>query len=355
VVDLPTRGLARGVRLATLPAGYLGRRAVSVGRRLGGEPAELLAKQVQARTAEQLFTVLGDLKGGAMKAGQWLSAMEPALPEQLAGPYGEALTRLQEGAPALPIKVIHAVLAEELGPRWRKRFRDFDDIPAAAASIGQVHRAVWHDGRTVAVKVQYPGAGAALNTDLRQLDRLVPLLRVAAPGVDARQLFSQLREHVQGETDYKQEASAQGDFAEALRDDPDFLVPAVVAVTDRLLVSDWVGGTPVATVARSGTQPQRDRAGTLLARFLLSSPVRVHRCMETPIQGTSDCSTTVAWRSWTSGRPWLCRMPGRPGSVTCCALAGTGTAPRSTRSALPLAWSPPGRSRPISSWTFSLP
>lgn len=285
MVDLPTRGLARGVRLATLPASYLGRRAVSVGRRLGGQPAELLAEQVQARTAEQLFTVLGDLKGGAMKAGQWLSAMEPALPEQLAGPYGEALTRLQEAAPALPTKVIHTVLAEELGPHWRKQFREFHDVPAAAASIGQVHRAVWRDGRTVAVKVQYPGAGAALNTDLRQLDRLVPLLRVAAPGVEARQLFSQLREHVQGETEYKQEAAAQSDFAEALRDDPDFMVPAVVAVTDRLLVSDWIGGTPVAEVARSGDQPQRDHVGTLLSRFLLSSPIRVRRLHGDPHPG----------------------------------------------------------------------
>ena len=285
MVDLPTRGLARGVRLAALPAGYLGRRVVSVGRRLGGQPAELLAEQVQARTAEQLFTVLGDLKGGAMKVGQWLSAMEPALPEHLAGPYGEALTRLQEAAPALPTKVIHTVLAEELGTHWRKQFREFHDVPAAAASIGQVHRAVWRDGRTVAVKVQYPGAGAALNTDLRQLDRLVPLLRVAAPGVEARQLFSQLREHVLTETDYEQEAAAQSDFAEALRDDPDFMVPAVVAVTDRLLVSNWVDGTPVAEVARFGNQPQRDHVGTLLARFLLSSPVRVRRLHGDPHPG----------------------------------------------------------------------
>jgi predicted unusual protein kinase regulating ubiquinone biosynthesis (AarF/ABC1/UbiB family) len=285
MVDLPTRGIARAARLAALPAGYVGRRAVGIGRRVGGAPAELLAEQVQARTAEQLFTVLGDLKGGAMKVGQWLSAMEPALPEQMAGAYGEALTRLQEAAPALPIRALEPVLAEELGEDWRSAFQHFDEEPTAAASVGQVHRARWRDGRDVAVKVQYPGAGAALATDLRQLDRLVPVVRVAAPGVDARQLFSQLRQHVQAETDYLQEARAQNEFRAGLADDPDFVVPGVVTATPRVLVSGWLDGTPVAQVARTGSHAQRDRAGLLLSRFLLSSPVRVGRLHGDPHPG----------------------------------------------------------------------
>jgi predicted unusual protein kinase regulating ubiquinone biosynthesis (AarF/ABC1/UbiB family) len=103
--------------------------------------------------------------------------------------------------------------------------------------------------------------------------------------VEARQLFSQLRAHVLAETDYHQEASAQGDFSRALRDDPDFVVPAVVAVTDRVLVSDWVDGTPVLEVSRSGTPSERDRVGALLARFLLSSPVRVGRLHGDPHPG----------------------------------------------------------------------
>ncbi len=112
--DLPTRGLVRGARLAALPAAFVGRRAVGLGRRLGGRPAELVAAEVQARTAEQLFAVLGELKGGAMKVGQWMSAMEAALPEQLAGPYGEALTRLQEAAPPMPMRTVHRVLTEDV-------------------------------------------------------------------------------------------------------------------------------------------------------------------------------------------------------------------------------------------------
>src|SRR4051812_46591846 len=159
--DLPTRAVVRGARLAAIPANFMGRRAVSLGRRVGGRPAEALAEEVQARTAEQLFTVLGELKGGAMKVGQWLSAMEAALPENLSESYGAALTRLQEAAPAMPVRSVHQVLARELGHDWRQQFREFDDKPAAAASIGQVHRAIWQDGRVVAVKVQYPGAGDA--------------------------------------------------------------------------------------------------------------------------------------------------------------------------------------------------
>jgi predicted unusual protein kinase regulating ubiquinone biosynthesis (AarF/ABC1/UbiB family) len=285
VVDLPTGGAARAARLATLPAAYLGRRALSVGRRLGGQPAELLAEQVQARTAEQLFMVLGDLKGGAMKVGQWLSAMEPALPEQLAGAYAETLTRLQEAAPALPFRALERVLTADLGTRWRARFGEFEEEPVAAASVGQVHRARWKDGRRVAVKVQYPGAGAALTTDLRQLDRLVPLVRAAAPGVEARELFTRLREHVQAETDYEQEAEAQQAFAEEFAGDPDFTVPGVLLATGRVLVSDWLDGTAVSQVARSGSPEQRDRVGLLLTRFLASSPVRVGRLHGDPHPG----------------------------------------------------------------------
>ena len=113
MADLPTRGLVRGARLAAVPASFVGRRAIGLGRRGGGRPAEMVASEVQARTAEQLFAVLGDLKGGAMKVGQWLSAMEAAMPEQLAGPYGEALTRLQDAAPAMPVSVTWPPAARE--------------------------------------------------------------------------------------------------------------------------------------------------------------------------------------------------------------------------------------------------
>jgi predicted unusual protein kinase regulating ubiquinone biosynthesis (AarF/ABC1/UbiB family) len=142
VTDIPRRAVTRTAKLAALPIGLAGRAALGLGKRVTGLASEVISTEIQQRTAEHLFSVLGQLKGGAMKFGQALSVFEAALPEELAGPYRQALTRLQEAAPPLPAASVHKVLAEQLGPQWRRRFVDFDDTPAAAASIGQVNRAV---------------------------------------------------------------------------------------------------------------------------------------------------------------------------------------------------------------------
>src|SRR5690606_4700399 len=147
VTDLPRRAFARSAKLATLPLGIAGRATLGLGKRLGGRPAEAVSAELQQRTADQVFRVLGELKGGAMKFGQALSVFEAALPEDLVSPYRATLTKLQEAAPPMRAERVHDVLAEELGSDWRDQFREFGDVPAAAASIGQVHRGVWHDGR----------------------------------------------------------------------------------------------------------------------------------------------------------------------------------------------------------------
>ncbi len=282
----PTRSrLARTARLAALPAAYLGRTAVGLGKRIGGRPAEIVAAQVQQRTAEQLFATLGHLKGGAMKMGQALSAMESALPEQLAGPYRDTLARLQEAAPAMPVARVHEQLATSLGPDWRTLFRAFDDRPAAAASIGQVHRATWSDGTPVAVKVQYPGAAEALVADLGMLQGLSPIVRAAAPHLDVRDLFTELRDRFVEEVDYRREADAQTAFADAYRDDPDIVVPDVLTVHGEVLVTRWIDGTPLSRVITDGSQHDRDRCGELLVRLFASGPVRAHRLHGDPHAG----------------------------------------------------------------------
>lgn len=272
--DLPRKAVTRTAKLAALPLGFAGRATWGLGKRIGGRSAEIVAREVQQRTADQLFKVLGELKGGAMKLGQALSVFESALPEDVAGPYRAALTKLQEAAPPMPTRTVHGVLAERLGEHWQDLFVEFEDRPAAAASIGQVHRAVWHDGRDVAVKVQYPGAGDALLSDLTQLGRFARLLGPLVPGMDIKPLITELRDRVSEELDYALEARAQSEHAAEFADDPDVVIPGVVHQCEQVLVTEWMEGTPLSEVIADGTPEQRNRAGQLLARFLFSGPAR---------------------------------------------------------------------------------
>ena len=274
VTDIPRRAVSRTAKLASLPLGLAGRAALGLGKRVTGTAADMVSAEIQQRTAEQLFSVLGQLKGGAMKFGQALSVFEAALPEHLTGPYRAALTKLQEAAPPMPAASVRKVLAEEFGPRWKRRFAEFDDQPAAAASIGQVHRAVYHNGTPVAVKVQYPGAGPALVSDLNQLSRLANLFRVLQPGLDIKPLLNELRARVTEELDYTLEAATQKAMAKAFAGDDEIYVPKVLAGTDRVLVTAWVDGTPLADVIAHGSEEQRDLAGLRMSTLHFSAPAR---------------------------------------------------------------------------------
>ena len=260
--------------MAALPVSYAGRTALGFGKRVGGKSAEAVTAELQQRTAEQMFKVLGELKGGAMKVGQALSVFEAALPEEFAAPYRATLTRLQDAAPPLAASSIHKILSEELGEDWRSRFAEFNDVPAAAASIGQVHKATWHDGRVVAVKVQYPGADKALMADLNQIARMGKMFAAWIPGIEIKPLIDELRDRVAEELDYLRESANQRTYAAAFEGDPDFLIPHVLAAAPHVIITEWVDGTPLSVIINEGTQEQRDLAGTLLERFLLCGPAR---------------------------------------------------------------------------------
>jgi predicted unusual protein kinase regulating ubiquinone biosynthesis (AarF/ABC1/UbiB family) len=181
-----------------------------------------------------------------------------------------------------------------------------------------VHRAVWHDGRGVAVKVQYPGAGDALLSDLGQLSRFARLLGPLVPGVDIKPLITELRDRVSEELDYGLEAQAQRVHAEEFADDPDVLVPHVVHQCEQVLVSEWIDGIPLSEVIADGTQEQRDRAGQLLARFLFSGPARTGLLHADPHpgnfrllpSGTEGTGSEETWRLGVLDFGTVDRLPG---------------------------------------------
>ena len=193
-------------------------------------PAETVLTEIQQRTAEQLFRTLGELKGGAMKFGQALSVLEAALPEEMAGPYREQLTRLQDAAPPMPTQTVRDQLEQALGPDWKEQLVWLDGGPTAAASIGQVHKGRWHDGREVAVKVQYPGAGEALMSDLRQLARLGRTIGAAGARASTSSRWSRrCRPGPSTSSTTSSRPRRSTPSPRRSRGDPDIVVPDVVA------------------------------------------------------------------------------------------------------------------------------
>jgi predicted unusual protein kinase regulating ubiquinone biosynthesis (AarF/ABC1/UbiB family) len=264
---LPTGAFGRTGRLALLPLRHAARTAASRLSQAG-------ADQIAARTAEQVFATLGELKGGAVKLGQAMSVFEAALPEEVAAPYRSALRRLTDAAPAMPAEVARRVVAADLaaayGPGWQDRLVAFDDIPAAAASIGQVHRGQWRtDGGQVvrvAVKVQYPGVGQALRSDLRQA-RLLVRVMARLTRLNVSGLADELAGRIVEELDYVREGRVQAEVAAAFthhlpkelaaaraagaHEPPgrtSVTVPAVYAATPRVLITRWLDGAPLSAL-----------------------------------------------------------------------------------------------------------
>jgi len=275
VADIKRGRVSRNAKLAGLGAGLAGRAALGLGKRLTGKSKDEVNAELMDKAAQQLFQVLGELKGGAMKVGQALSVMEAAVPEQYGKPYREALTKLQKDAPPLPASRVHRVLDQQLGTRWRDRFRSFDDRPVASASIGQVHKAIWSDGREVAVKIQYPGADEALRADLKTMQRMVGILKQLSPGADVEGVVEELIERTEMELDYRLEADHQRAFAKAYRDHPHFAVPQVIASAPKVVIAEWIDGIPMSQIIRDGTQEQRDVMATRLTELTYDAPSRL--------------------------------------------------------------------------------
>jgi len=276
-MPLQTSGARRSLAIAGLPVRAVGRATgVGVARVLRrGDPAAAAAR-ARSATAADTRAVLGTLKGGALKVGQLLSTVDALFPADPEGSWQHALRALQEDNPGLPFEEVRPVLEAELGPRWSDRLGDLDERPAAAASLGQVHRGTWADGTPVAVKVQYPGVAEAVSADVRALALALRATSVVARGLAMPPLVAELRTRLGEELDYVLEGEHQQRFAAHYgQDDPEIVVPPVLLATRRVLVTRWLDGTPLAVVGDRGSAAQRDTAGALYQRFFLTSPARV--------------------------------------------------------------------------------
>src|SRR5436309_4498211 len=274
--DLPKGRVRRSARVGTVigtqGARYAGTRAANVARSKERAVEALDARHLEA--AERMVDVLGTMKGAAMKIGQLASFIDTEfIPEEYRELYQDKLSTLRSEAPAMPWKKVKSVLEDEWeGEPVEELFEDFEHDAAAAASIGQVHRAVLPDGRKVAVKVQYPGIAEALRADLQNAQMLMRMAKALAPGLDARAAANELKERVLEELDYEYEAQNQRTFARAYRGHPFIYVPDVVTrlSRSRVLVSEWVDGMGFEEV-KELPQDEKDRFGEIVYRFCFGS------------------------------------------------------------------------------------
>jgi len=282
--EIRSSRLRRAASMTGAAAGVAAREAAARAMLIGGRDSEASrqrASRQQLKSAESLVKILGSMRGAAMKVGQTLSAVDLGLvPEEIRPQFQEILAALQHDAEPISFRSIRKVIEEDLGEKLSAVFADFDEEPLAAASIGQVHRAVLHDdGREVAVKVQYPGIAEAIQADMQNLRLSLKLLSVIAPGIDTGAIAQEIRERIFQELDYELEAANQHAMARAYRDHPFIVVPDVVSelCRERVLVSELVDGRRFGAV-RDASAEERNRWGEILIRFYFNGPVR-HRLL----------------------------------------------------------------------------
>src|ERR1700761_6652874 len=286
---LPSGRVGRTARVGGLVTGeglrWAGMRTAN--RLRTPERAEAAQNERTAALVNELVEHLGQMRGAAMKVGQMMSLIEfDGLPADQREALEARLASLRDDVPPVPFAQLERLMRRELGAPLNRVFAEFDQRAMAAASIGQVHRAVTVSGEEVVVKVQYPGVAEAVETDLRNAMLLVPLVRRLAPGVDARALFAELRERVGEELDYELEAQNQRRIERLLRGHPFLFVPHVDTAlsTRRVLVSEYVEGERFDAVRRRGEE-DRDRYGEIVFRFFFGVAYRDRIALGDPHPG----------------------------------------------------------------------
>lgn len=285
----PTSRIARTRRFGGLVAGqglrWAGTRAANTLR--SDEAADAATGERAAATARELVKQLGQMRGAAMKIGQVLSTVDfTAIPESEREEFKTTLASLRDDVPPLPFKRVEKLLRQELGEPLEQLFDEFEHDAFAAASIGQVHRATTTEGEPVAVKIQYPGIAEAVETDLRNLQLLLPLVKRLAPGLDVKALAQELKERIGDELDYEVEAQNHRAMARAWRNHPFVFVPPVDTSRSRrrVLVTELLQGRRFEDVKRLD-EAQRDRFGEIVFRFFFGTLKHTRRASGDPHPG----------------------------------------------------------------------
>ncbi len=236
------------------------------------ERSEELQTEFELRTAEQVTAALGNMKGAMMKVGQMASYLDQGLPEHVR----DALAQLQSDAPPMSFELVDGVIAEELGAPAGEVFEEFDPVPIASASIGQVHRAMTRDGRAVAVKVQYPGVDEAIDSDLDNLDMLFGGMGMVFNGLDPEPLVIELKARLREELDYIKEAENQRRFADYYRGHPHVTIPEVVDehCSARVLTTELAEGVRWAEML-TWSQEEKNLAAECIYRYAFTGLYRV--------------------------------------------------------------------------------
>jgi predicted unusual protein kinase regulating ubiquinone biosynthesis (AarF/ABC1/UbiB family) len=288
---IPTSRVRRTAKIGGLAAGQAlrqaGTMATNVARTKEGREAALERRHLDA--AEQIVTALGTMKGAAMKVGQVLSFVDTGLiPPEHRDEFQAKLAKLRDAAPTVSFKEMRKVIEQELDDELAEVFAEFDEVPIAAASIGQVYRARLHDGREVAVKVQYPGVAQAVRADLQNIGMILRLAKRIAPGLDPKTVGDEIRNRIEEELDYELEAQNQRTLARIYRGHPFIVVPEVVTSLsrERVLVSEYVEGIGFED-AKELPQDERDRLGEILFRFYFGCMYRHHQFSGDPHPGNS--------------------------------------------------------------------
>ncbi|MFC9967498.1 ABC1 kinase family protein [Nocardia ignorata] len=275
--QVPTGRLSRSARLGRLAAGQaargLGTRLAMIGRT--EQARRTLAERSTLQTAQQIVTVLGGMKGAAMKLGQMASVLDlDMIPEEHREMFRTKLAKLRDSAPEVPFAQMRAVIEQDLG-RLSRVFADFDPEPVAAASIGQVYRARLRDGRVVAVKVKYPGVDRAVHADMRNLEFFSGLWKSFLPSAADTEVLAEISGNIVAELDYRREAANQHRVAARYRDHPFILVPDAVEefCGDNVLVTEFVEGISFDDIRRLPAA-RRDHIGELVYRFYITGMFR---------------------------------------------------------------------------------